>query len=61
MEEIKMESNAKKYAVIDIKDLENEIKKNTDKKAEAEKSLQEANDNVKAVETEVKKYEALSK
>ena len=44
----------------EIADLQKSIKKNTGKKAEAERKAEEANQNVKAVEGEVEKYRQLS-
>lgn len=44
----------------EIADLQKSIEKNTGKKAEAERKAEEANQNVKAVESEVEKYRQLS-
>lgn len=44
----------------EIADLQKSIEKNTGKKAEAERKAEEANQNVKAVESEVEKYRQMS-
>ncbi len=44
----------------EIADLQKSIEKNTGKKAEAERKAEEANQNVKAAESEVEKYRQLS-